>query len=252
MKLDSKNIIAERPDKTVYKEGNTVIKIFSKDKKKSDVLNEALNQSRVEETDLKLPKIKDVCCLEDGRWLISMDYIPGKTLAKLMEENPSKMDEYMKRFVEIQMHMHTQRVPLLNKLKDKMIRKISETDLSATIRYELNMRLEGMPKHAKLCHGDFNPSNVIITDKDEAYIIDWAHATQGNAGSDAARTYLMFNLTDGKEIADKYLNLFCEKSDMAKQYVQQWLPIVAASQSVKGKPEEKEFLQKWIDVVQYE
>ena len=48
------------------------------------------------------------------------------------------------------------------------------------------------------------------------------------------------------------LNLFCKKSDTAKQYVQKWIPIVAASQSVKGKPEEKEFLLRWADVVDYE
>ena len=109
-----------------------------------------------------------------------------------------------------------------------------------------------MPKHTKLCHGDFNPSNVIIAKNGEAYIIDWAHATQGNASADVARTYLLFCLAGKTEVAEKYLKLFCEKSDTAKQYVLKWLPIVAASQSVKGKPEEKEFLSKWVDVVEYE
>ncbi len=45
---------------------------------------------------------------------------------------------------------------------------------------------------------------------------------------------------------------FCQKSDTARQYVEKWIPIVAASQSVKGKPEEREFLKKWVDVVEYE
>lgn len=250
MKLD--NIIATRADKTVYRDGDMIIKVFSKDKRKSDVLNEALNQSRVEETGLQIPRILDVTCLEDGRWAIAMDYIPGKTLAQMMAENPEKTDEYLETFVDLQLKMHTQKVPLLNKLKDKMTRKISETKLSATVKYELNVRLESMPKHTKLCHGDFNPSNVIIRDDGQAFIIDWAHATQGNASADAARTYLMFSLNNGKDIADKYLKIFCEKSDTAKQYVTKWLPIVAASQSVKGKPEETEFLAKWIDVVEYE
>lgn len=250
MKLD--NLIATRPDKVIYRDGDTVIKVFEKDKKKSDVLNEALNQARVEETGLQMPAVRDVKCLDDGRWAIVMDYIEGKTLAELMEQNPDKIDEYLELFVGLQLQMHKQKVPLLNKLKDKMARKISETKLSATVRYELNVRLESMPKHVKLCHGDFNPSNVIIRKDGQAFIIDWAHATQGNASADAARTYLMFNLNNSKEIADKYLKLFCEKSDTAKQYVMKWLPIVAASQSVKGKEEEKEFLAKWIDVVEYE
>ena len=36
------------------------------------------------------------------------------------------------------------------------------------------------------------------------------------------------------------------------QYVSQWMPIVAASQLVKHKPEEKDFLMRWIDVFDYE
>ena len=36
------------------------------------------------------------------------------------------------------------------------------------------------------------------------------------------------------------------------QYVQRILPIVAASQSVKGKPEEKEFLDKWVNVCDWQ
>lgn len=184
MKLET--VVAVRPDKTVYRDGENIIKVFSPDKRKSDVLNEALNQARVEETGINIPKIKDVTCLEDGRWAIVMDYIPGKTLAAMMEEHPENLDEYLEKFVDIQLKMHAQKVPLLNKLKDKMSRKISETGLNATIRYELNVRLESMPKHTKLCHGDYNPSNVIIRDDGEAFVIDWAHATQGNASADAA------------------------------------------------------------------
>ena len=143
------------------------------------------------------------------------------------------------------------------KLKDKMNAKISASSLDATERYELHTRLESLPKHRKLCHGDFNPSNVIVTPDGKQYIIDWSHATQGNASADAARTYLLFALTGftlsgNQELADKYLDLFCKKSDTAKQYVQQWIPIVAASQSVKGRPEERELLLKWANVVQYE
>ena len=141
---------------------------------------------------------------------------------------------------------------MLNKLTDKMQAKISKSGLDATTRYELHTRLDGMKRHTKVLHGDFNPSNVIIKADGSAYIIDWAHATQGNASADVARTYLLFRLAGKDDTAEKYLNLFCKKSDTPKQYVQQWLPIVAASQLVKGKPEEKEFLSNWASVCEYE
>lgn len=246
-----KRVIAVRNSKTVYRDGDKTIKVFDEGYKKSDILNEALNQARVEETGLNIPKVIEVTKI-DGKWAIVSDYISGKTLARLMEENPDKLEVYMSDFVDIQLNIHGKTAPMLNKLKDKMKRKISETDLDATTRYELHTRLEGMPKHTKVCHGDYNPSNVILGDDGKYYVIDWAHATQGNASADAARTYLLFCLAGDQKAADLYLDMFCKKSDTAKQYVQKWLPIVAASQSVKGKPEEREFLLRWVDVVDYE
>lgn len=130
-----------------------------------------------------------------------------------MAENPDKKHEYLELFVNLQIEVQSKTCPLLNKLKDKMNRKISEADLDATTRYDLHTRLEGMPKHNKLCHGDFNPSNIIIADDGTAYVIDWSHATQGNASADVARTYLLFWLNGDIDGANEYLDLFCEKTN---------------------------------------
>ena len=249
MKLD--RIIAVRNNKTVYRDGELCMKVFDTNYSKADVLNEALNQARVEETGLNIPKIHEVTVI-DGKWTIVSDYIKGKTLQQLMDEHPEKKDEYLNLFVDLQLEMHSKSCPLLTKLRDKMNRKISQTDFDATTRYELHSRLEAMPKHNKLCHGDFNPSNIIITDDGTPYIIDWSHATQGNASADVARTYLLFWLNGDIEGAKKYLELFCRKSNTARQYVQKWMPIVAASQSVKGNEKEREFLHGWVNVVDYE
>ncbi len=248
MKLD--NVIAVRKAKKVYRDGDKCIKVFDKDYSKADVLNEALNQARIEETGLNIPKVLEVTTI-DGKWAIVSEFIEGVTLAELMEKNPDKLDEYLNDLVDVQLEIQSKTCPLLNKLKDKMNRKISEADLDATTRYELHSRLEGMPKHKKVCHGDINPSNIIVTNDGKYYIIDWSHATQGNASADAARTYLLFCLKENEETAKKYLDIFCKKSDTAKQYVEKWLPIVAASQSVKGNEDERQFLLSWTDVVEY-
>ncbi len=248
----SDRIIAVRTRKTVYREGETAVKVFDSDFAKYDVLNEALNQARVEDIGINVPKIIEVKTVEDGKWAIVSEFIQGKTLAQLMKENPAKKDEYLEMFVDLQMKMHSTVCPGLTKLKDKMNRKISEADLDATTRYELHTRLESMPKHNKVCHGDFNPENIIVKDDGTPYILDWSHATQGNASADVARTYLLFWLSGDIDLAEKYMDMFCKKSDTAKQYIQKWLPIVAASQSVKGKQEEREFLLGWVNVVEYD
>ena len=204
MNLD--RIIAVRTDKTVYRDGDRCLKVFNEDFSKADVLNEALNQARIEETGLNIPKILEVTVI-DGKWTIVSEFIKGKTLARLMEENPDKKDEYLSLFVDLQLQMHSKTCKGLTKLKDKMNRKISETDLSATVRYDLHTRLEAMPKHNKVCHGDFNPTNIIITDDGTPYILDWSHATQGNASADVARTYLLFWLNGDIDGAKKYLDM---------------------------------------------
>ena len=249
MKLD--HVIAERKHKTIYRDGDLVAKVFDESFPKSDILNEALNQARVEDTGLNIPKIEEGTKI-DGKWAIISDYIEGKTLRELMDENPDKLDEYMNLFVDVQLKILSKKCPLLKRTKDKMQDKISQADLDATTRYELHTRLASMKKHDKVCHGDFNPSNVIITPDGTPYVLDWSHATQGNGAADAARTYLLFMLGGEKELAEKYLKLYCFKSDTARQYINNWMPIVAASQSVKGNPEERELLLSWANVFDYQ
>ena len=246
MTLDK--LIAVRTTKNVYRDGNRCVKVFNESHPKSDILNEALNIARIEETGINIPKLLEVTSI-DGKWALVYEFIKGKTMAQLMEESPEKKDDLLERFVDIQLSVQAHTCPMLTQIKDKMQRKISQTKLDATTRYELHTRLAGMPTHNHVCHGDFNPSNVIITPDDEAYIIDWSHVTQGNASADAARTYLLFCLNGDDEAARKYLDLFCKKSDTAKQYVQQWMPIVAAAQSVKGNEKERAFLLSWANIM---
>ena len=169
-----------------------------------------------------------------------------------MEENPDKADEYMDLFVTLQTEVLSKKSPLLNKLLDKMSRKIDEADIDNGTKYDLHTLLNGIHKHDKVCHGDFNPSNIIIAPDGQAYILDWAHATQGNASADAASTYLILNLAGKADLAEKYIAAFCEKTKIDKKYIQRWIPIVAAAQTLKAAPEEKALLEKWINVFDYE
>lgn len=253
MYYNLENPIAERKTKTVYKDSDKTIKLFVENYSKADILNEALNQARVEEgTTLNVPKLLEVTKI-DGRWGLVSEHIEGTPLNKLMKEHPEKEEEYLNLFVDTQMKILSNSVPLLNRIKDKFRRKLSNAvNIDENTRYELMQRLEGMKNHTKLCHGDFNPSNVIIKENGEVYVIDWSHVTQGNASADAARTFLLFSIEGKNELAEKYINLFSEKSGITKANIQRWIPIVAATQMTKGREEEQEFLSNWINVVDYE
>ena len=244
-------LIHESGGKKLYRDGDRLIKSFDESYSKAGILNEALNQARVEETSLNIPKVLGVEVI-GGKWSLIWEFIEGDTLEELMRRNPEKTDEYLNFFVDLQIRMSKEKVPLLGHLRDKMHAKISASAFPSTVRYDLHVRLDSLPRHKKLCHGDFQPSNVVITKDGTPYIIDWSHATQGNGSADAARTYLIFKLQKKDELAEKYLRLFCEKTDTAIQYVQRILPIVAASQSVKKKPGEAEFLASWVNVCDWQ
>lgn len=249
--LSKENLIIKRPNKEVYRSGEYIVKLHEASHLKSNVFNEALNNARAEETGLPVPAVKEVVEI-DGKWALVLERVEGTTLEDLMNAHPEKLEYYMEQFVDLQLEIHSKQSGLLYKMKGKLTSQINSLKIiDATTRYELLARLEGMPKHKKLCHGDFDPSNVIVAEDGTLRVIDWAHATQGNASADAAMTYLLFALKD-QDKADLYLKLYCKKSDTARQYVQKWLPIVAASQLTKDNELEKEFLMRWVDVMDFE
>ena len=79
MKLD--RVIAVRNNKTIYRDGDKCVKVFDEDYSKADVLNEALNQARIEETGLNIPKVIEVTMVE-GKWAIVSEFIKGKKKKK--------------------------------------------------------------------------------------------------------------------------------------------------------------------------
>ena len=249
--MENRQIIEEKPNKTVYREGNKIVKEFIPSHPKSDVFNEAYIHACVEEAGVPVPKLMGVNPV-DGGWAISMEYVTGKTLWDLMQEKPEKKDEYLEKLVDIQLEVGAYRVRNLRNTRIKFEDAIKTlTEIDASTRYELLQRIHGMAQHSKLCHGDLVPSNIVIKEDGSWVVLDWAHASAGNAGADAAITYMRFSL-DAPELAEKYLRLFCKKADMPIQYIQLWMPVVAAAQLARHKESERELLEKWISVADYQ
>lgn len=249
-----KKILQERSYKVVYREGDTVVKRYLKGHPKEYVFNEAHIQSVVEATGLPVPKVISVT--PDGEdWLLTMEYVKGRTMKELFEENkkkPKAIAKLMDKFIDIQLDVNSRKAEGLRNTRTKMDEAIAGlSDIDASTRYELRQRIHGMERHTKLCHGDLTPGNVILNDDGSYFILDWAHASKGNAGADAAITYMMTSLYY-PDFAKKYLKAYCARADMPIQYIQKWIPIVAAHQLSKHIPGEEELLTKWISVAEYQ
>ena len=248
--MNFENVVAVRKNKTIYRDGDKLIKLFDESHSVASVLNEALNQARIMETGLNIPNLQEVSKV-DNKWVIVMDFIEGKTLEDLIKENPEKTDDYLNIFVKTQIEIHSKTSMLLRKLHDKMESKIDRINLSDAVKFDLESKLAGLKKHIKVLHGDYQLSNVIVGQSGKVYVIDWSHATQGNASADVAMSYLLMKLNKKDGLAEKYLDLFCSLTNTDKRYVQTWIPIVAASHLEKYQGNERLMLENFINVVEY-
>lgn len=243
----ARQILVQRNHKTIYRDGDKLVKLFEENYPKSHIFNEALCQARVAETGLNIPKIHEVTVI-DGKSAIVMDYIEGTTLDVLLREHPEKRDEFVALFVRIHRDVHSRKHLLLTKYSDKLKMKILQSELAASTRYDLSMRLDGMRRHTHLLHGDFNPSNVILARDGTPFIVDWAHASQGNATADAVKTYLIFRMLGYEALAEAYFAEFCAQAGVTEQYFREWIPLIAAAQLVRAEDEErKNKLIGWVE-----
>ena len=239
-------IIAVRNDKTVYRDDDLCLKVFGEEYTKAHVLSEALNLARAEEAGLNVPHLLRVEEIE-GRWTLATRYVPGKTLAQLMRENPKRRAVYLSSLADWQLSLQAKPCPHFPRLHDKLSRALDEAGLPSEVRHALQVRLESLPEYRQLCHGDFEPSNLLLTEDGSPCILDWPHAAEGNACADAARTYLLLWLSGDIDGEEKYLSLYCEKSGTEKRRILQWMPLIAAARLRKCRAAEREFLRSWID-----
>lgn len=247
MSINAERILAVRTEKTIYKDRDTVLKVFGSSYTQSHVLHEAMNQAQMKEVGLPVPEVLEVVRLED-KWAIRSAYIPGKTMYRLSTEQPEQFEQYFDLFLDIQMEILSKSIRLLSNLKDELHRIVISSALEATVRYELHARLQAMPTEKAICHGDFNPSNIIIDPNGKYWVLDWAHATQGNPEADIAMTYLWLLQNGQAKLAEVYLERYGEKSGVPRKQVERWVPIVAAAQSVKATAEKRAFL---LDLVKF-
>lgn len=236
MKLD--RVIAVRNSKTIFRDGDRCIKVFGVAYSKADVLSEALNQARLEETGLPIPSVLEVTKM-DGKWAIVTQFVRGKTLSQLMQQQPEEVDEFLALFVKLQLRVYDTVCPTLISMKRKLRTKLSGQFLSSGSLFN------SLPEGNCVCHGDFDPSNIILSSDGTAYILDWSKATAGYGPVDAAQTYLQFLLRHEDAIAERYLNLICREANWDSTEVKKWIPLVAEARLDSGNEEEKPRLTAW-------
>lgn len=240
MNLD--RVIAVRNSKTIFRDGDRCIKVFNTGYSKSYVFGEALNQVKMEEAGLSVPRLLEVKLI-DGKWSIVSQYIKGKDMSVVLDVETDDVKSSLDLFVAVQCGIHRKECLCLDSLVDRMRQNISESYLDGNIKARLLTKLDGKPKMDSVCHGDFEPSNVILSSDGAVYVIDWSEVTRGDPLADSARTYLLLKFNRGDSFAKAYLEAFCNKCGAEKDAIFDWIPIVAASALAKANRRERAFLE---------
>lgn len=211
----------------IYLYENRIVKIYNDYFTDTESSYEANKQKYAYSCGLSVPKILDVTKI-DGKQAIIMEYIKGRTIGDILSENMDQAEYYMNISVDIQKKIHMIAADSLEPMSEKLSRQIESADnLDKRHKSALIQKLDSMTFEKRLCHGDFHLFNLIISDN-KVTIIDWVDASAGDIRSDVYRTYLLYSQVS-MEIADLYLHLYCAKSDLSKDEILQWAPIIAGA-----------------------
>ncbi len=237
------NLIGRGAAADVYLNQGQAIKLFHPGALEESVLYEADIQQRVYLAGLSAPRVFGVTTIE-GRYAILMEHVPGPSLGHLMETDRPRAPEYLAKAAALQVKMHQTPGAGLPSQSEKLRRRLLHADaLPDEARRRLLSLLDTLAEDRVVCHGDFHPYNLIQTDHGLA-VIDWVDASQGSAGADAARSYLLY-LLHGREAAELYLQYYCQQAGIKKEAILQWLPILAGARLLEaGRGDDTELLMR--------
>ena len=243
MELD--RIIALSNTVTVYRDGDRCVKVFDAHYSAADVLQEALHQAVAMEAGLPVPPVLEVTTL-NGHWALVSQLIRGETLRQYIQKNPQKREEGLQLLVRLQLRVLEKTAPRLPRCKEQLVRNIERAPLPEAMRSTLRTRICSVPDGDRLCHGSFDPANIILTPEGGASILGWANASRGCPEADAACTALRLRL-QGID-PEQYLRLFGQESGHSREEINAWLPLLAAALTADSSEAHREILKPYIIV----
>ena len=204
---------------------------------------------------LPVPSVGEIIREKDRNGLI-YECVDGVSMLDMLSRKPWNIFRYARRMAELHAGMHASIIQVeIPKQREKIQEKISQVEiLPAELQSKILTALEQMPDENRLCHGDFHPGNIMVTEQDEI-IIDWIDSTLGSPLADLARTStIILGSVDAGENQSLLMRVFVHlfhraylrryfslRSGGEREY-SRWLPIVAAARLSENIKE----LEKWL------
>jgi uncharacterized protein (TIGR02172 family) len=231
-----------------WKDGK-VLKLFKQGISQATAEYEANLAGAVHAAGLPVPAVGEVIEL-DGRFGLEYERVEGTSMLDMIFRRPWHYRRLAYQLAALQAEIHLLSVPGLPSQCDTLERKIRKAKpLPEKVRQAALDALGALTKQGKLCHGDFHPGNILLT-QHGAVIIDWIDASSGSPLLDVARSTLLFGggpLPPGAArkglvwlmrglFYRVYLDRYCQLHPLDKKELSHWLPVAAAARLSENIP----------------
>ncbi|PHB51153.1 aminoglycoside phosphotransferase [Bacillus wiedmannii] len=240
--------IAKGNTANIYLYENKVIKLFEEYLPNTESMNEAKKQKYAYSCGLSVPNVFEVTKIKN-RQAIIMEYVKGDSIGDLLLNNLNEAEYYINICVNEQKKIHAIRVNTdeMEAMGERLERQIKSVHkLDEKQKESILNKLNSIKFEPRLCHGDFHPFNLILSEKNVS-IIDWVDACSGDIRADVFRTYLLYAQSH-IELAEMYLQIYCRNTDLTRDEIFQWAPImIAARFSEKVSPQNEVYINRLLN-----
>ncbi|WP_166704931.1 aminoglycoside phosphotransferase family protein [Bacillus albus] len=223
------NPIAKGNTAEIYLYDTKVVKLFNEYLPDTESMNEAKKQKYAYSCGLPVPNVFEVTMIHN-RQAIIMEYVKGDSIGDLLLNNLNEAEYYINICVNEQKKIHAIRVNTdeMEEMGERLERQIKSVyKLDEKQKESILNKLHSIKFDSRLCHGDFHPFNLILSEKNVS-IIDWVDACSGDIRADVFRTYLLY-AQSYIELAEMYLQIYCRNTDLTRDEIFQWAPIMIAA-----------------------
>lgn len=223
------NPIAKGNTAEIYLYDNKIMKLFKDYLPNTESMNEAKKQKYAYSCGLPVPNVFEVTKIQN-RQAIIMEYVKGDSIGDLLLNNLNEAEYYINICVNEQkkihaIHVNTDEMEAMGERLERQIKSVHKLDEKQ--KESILNKLHSIKFDPRLCHGDFHPFNLILSEKNVS-IIDWVDACSGDIRADVFRTYLLYSQSS-VELAEKYLHIYCRNTGLSRDEIFQWAPIIIAA-----------------------
>lgn len=184
-------LIAEGATAEIFAWGDdAILKLYRSGFPPDEAQREADRVDAVRAAGIFTPAVLQAVEIE-GRNGLVFQRARGSVMLDQMQADPERVDEMAQQMAELHAELHTRTASGLPRQHQRLRSQIERADFAPPeLRAAALQRLEQLPQGQALCHGDFHPNNIILTETGPI-LIDWVDATEGSPAADVARTRLL-------------------------------------------------------------